>query len=67
MLWACHHKTFKKKLKIQILVQLSRYDYRQLYLRKGGVKGAITLKPPIIFHSISIKYVLSWMTHPPKL
>ena len=50
MLWVCHHKTFeKKKLKLQILVQLSRYDYRQLYLRKGGVKGAITLKPPYNF------------------
>ena len=31
------------------------------------LKGAITLKPPIIFRTISIKYNLRQMTHPPKL
>ena len=64
MLWTCHHKILEK---LKILVQLSQYHYRQLYLRKGGVKGTITLKPPIIFRTISIKYNLSRMTCPPKL
>ena len=32
-----------------------------------SLKGAITLKPPIIFHIMSVKYDLSWMTCPPKL
>ena len=46
----CHHKTLEKKnSKLKILVQLSQYEHRQLYLRKGGVKGAITLKPPYNF------------------
>ena len=31
------------------------------------MKGAITLKQPIIFHIISIKYDVNWMTCPPKL
>ena len=30
------------------------------------LKGAITLKPPIIFRTISLKYDLSGMTRPPK-
>ena len=46
MLWVCHHKILKK---LKILVQLSQYDYQQLYLRKGGVKGPITLEPPYNF------------------
>ena len=49
MLWVCHHKILEK---LKILVQLSQYDYQQLYLRKGGVKGPITLKPPYNFSEL---------------
>ena len=51
MLWVCHHKILEK-LKLKILVQLSQYDYQQLYLRKGGVKGPITLEPPYNFSEL---------------
>ena len=49
MLWVCHHKILEK---LKILVQLSQYDYQQLYLRKGGVKGPIALKPPYNFSEL---------------
>ena len=35
--------------------------------QRNALKGAITLKPPIIFHIVSLKYDVNWMTHPPKL
>ena len=54
----CHHKTLEK-LKLKILVQLFQYDYRQLYLRKGGVKGPITLKPPYNFSELYHSSVIS--------
>ena len=45
---------------------MSQYDYQQLYLRKGGVKGPITLEPP---HNFSEPYqsdiaIAEWHTHP---
>ena len=53
MLWVCHHKILEKlKKKLKILVQLSQYDYQQLYLRKEGVKGPITLEPPYNFSEL---------------
>ena len=45
------------------MVQLSWWKYRQLYLRKGGVKGVITLKPPIIFHINQSMMLTGWHTH----
>ena len=51
MLWVCHHKILER-LKLKILVQLSQYNYQQLYLRRGGVKGPITLKPPYNFSEL---------------
>ena len=50
----CHHKILEKLeiKKKKILVQLSQYDYQQLNLRKGGVKGPITLEPPYNFSEL---------------
>ena len=55
MLWVCHHKILekiKKKLKIKNSGPMSQYDYQQLYLRKGGVKGPVTLEPPCNFSEL---------------
>ena len=45
---------------------MSQYDYQQLYLRKGGVKGPITLEPPYNFSEPyqSDIAIAEWHTHP---
>ena len=45
-LWMCHPSPFSTQTLRKVF---SLIVIIQLYLRRGGVKGAKTLKPPVIF------------------
>ena len=68
MLWLCHHKTFEN-LKLQNFSPIVLIKILTIVLKEGRSERGYNPETPYNFFIIiiSIKYDLSWMTHPPKL